>query len=234
MLLWSIIQGLLACSDERVMEILAQELEEKKAAPGFYEDLLYLEPATAALDKNDREALQQEHANAKAHKKATREFRKKFKAKRKEMKCAKEEAEALAKGKGKGKGKEKGKGKGKGKARGPNRLPKAEIPPGCPEQRQLKPLCPPGAHIWRGNRARCWSGHYPGFCRVSVPWTIHPSQGFRVSGIYVLRQLWQRHLWFHGLDESECPVAGLFGTDAEIACDDLLGEEQQAEAEAEH
>ena len=108
---------------------------------------------------------------------------------------------ALAKPKAKSKAKAKGAGKGGG---GP---PMRDLPDGDLVQAQLRPLVPPGGHIWRANLAGAWCSHFAPFPRFSCSWHLY---GHREAAVLVLRDLWTKYLTFHGLEMSQCSIRGLF------------------------
>ena len=104
------------------------------------------------------------------------------------------------------KAKTKAKGKGKGGAGGGGDPPRAP-PEGDLQHSDLKPYCPPGGFIWRGNHAGCWASHYPPFRRYSASWHAY---GHRESALMCLRSLWKHHHDLRGEELSACPIVGLF------------------------
>ena len=90
-----------------------------------------------------------------------------------------------------------------GKVGGSVKLPDGDI-----SQPQAKQLLPPRTHIWRDRIRGGWHGHREGFARVPAPWSQHG--GERGALLACLRGLWAQHLEAEGLEESTCPIAGLF------------------------
>ena len=106
----------------------------------------------------------------------------------------------------------------RGKGRGRGRGGRAEVDEFA-RFRQLRPLleveadqatlaryCPPGGHIWNNWRGSAWGGHMPPNTRTSCPWAC----GHLASAIVVIRTLWEYYLLDNGLEQSACPINGLF------------------------
>ena len=102
----------------------------------------------------------------------------------------------------------KGKGRGKKRKAGDDKKEKTlEIPDGNLTQEEVKHLCPPGGHIWRGNDPGSWNGHVAPFKRCMFSWHLY---GHRESALLCLRDMWAKHLTRQVVPLEECPVLGLF------------------------
>lgn len=73
---------------------------------------------------------------------------------------------------------------------------------------------PQGGTFWRGNRVGSWDGHLEPFPRCSASWHLY---GHRESPVMCLRDMWRKYLATQALDESSCPVVGLFQNDGQAS-----------------
>lgn len=80
-------------------------------------------------------------------------------------------------------------------------------PPGFIPQEDAKKYLPPRASIWRMPRMRGWACHYPPYPRVSFRFD---RWGERASVVLCWQHCWRLFLIDEGLDESACPIRGVF------------------------
>ena len=100
----------------------------------------------------------------------------------------------------------------------PTPFARRKLPEGELFQPDLVGLVPPGSHIWRGDNVGCWCGHLPPYKRISCSWSLY---GHRESAVLVLRDLWSRFLTSQGLENSACPIQGLFAGCGVAALSDI-------------
>jgi hypothetical protein len=84
----------------------------------------------------------------------------------------------------------------------------AAVPPDAISQPEMKDMLPPGASVWQGRLGSgAWCSHLPPHPRISRSWAL---AGHREAAMFVLRHIWS--LWLHdqGLQNTDCPVAGVF------------------------
>ena len=134
--LFKVIQGITKLSDARVLEFLQVRLGAKDESSSLVEALLEIDDAAAVFERMDLEVLKSEQRAARSEIAAADEYESDYVDARKRH----NDAEASKRSRGK----------------------KREPFPGRIEQSVAREFIPPGASIWRGNRAEpTWHGHMP-------------------------------------------------------------------------
>jgi len=76
-------------------------------------------------------------------------------------------------------------------------------------QSEAKLYLPPGAFIWRANVKGAWCVHFAPHKSHSESWAAHhhdSGKAMMAAGRFV----WREFLDDHALDESHCPIKGIF------------------------
>ena len=71
---------------------------------------------------------------------------------------------------------------------------------------------PPGCYIWRANTRGAWYVHVRPHNAHAETWANHQHDSFKAM-IAACRFAWSQWLEDHGLDESHCPIKGIFWFD---------------------
>ena len=93
------------------------------------------------------------------------------------------------------------------KANLPDRIPphpKRDVP-----QAEIKRFLPLGAHIWRANKLGMWCFHNPPHKRDSVSWSEFKGDSTKAA-FHAVRKSWQLFLKDNCLQETDCPIEGIF------------------------
>ena len=199
-ILENLLVHLLHCSPDELMALLTlymAKLESRRTSE--FASMLDIEDVEMVLDRDDKEAMEQSMKKAQKYEVELKAFCSQFASKKKAL------FPADAPAKGKGRGKAKSKGKHKLDAAGDE--VKKDLPSGDLLQRDIKLFVPPGGSVWRCNRVGAWASHFPPFRRHSCTWGL---LGINGAAIEVLRDLWQKYCWTHGLPRSVCPYPQLF------------------------
>ena len=87
----------------------------------------------------------------------------------------------------------------------------AKVPDGTNDlaQSEAKLYLPPGAFIWRANLRGAWYSHYPPHKTHCESWSNHQFDS-RQAMFAAVRHVWMQWLGDEGLDESHCPIKGIF------------------------
>lgn len=183
--LYAMVKGVLghSASDAAILDILHQRLAVLEWNTSDEQVLLSIGEALEVLDPIDHPKVTQEQAHARAIQEEVWQFKSEY------LELARQK-------------------QGDRKARRKQKpLPKLGV---GPSTRDLKPLLPPGASIWRGEgKGGSWNGHYPPYRRVSARWAAVGEEQARTS---VLARLWRQHLTKHALSGDHCPFEGLVET----------------------
>lgn len=190
--LLAMVQATLGIDEAAALEVCSKRLG--AYTPSCYNELLEVEEAWEVMDQNERSECQQQQSAAKSSVAQQKEYKEQWKARRALVVAA-----AAPKAKGRGRGK----GRGKGAA--------LALPPGALTHQQLRPLVPPGGHLWRSNATNGWEAHVPNYRRVAYSGN---AWGPRSAAVYCLRYLWEAYLTAQGMPKEQCPVAGLWSDDA--------------------
>lgn len=204
----------LSTSEADTLQILASRLGESSGDGADFglSDIMELDDAAACLDQNHRKEITE------TQKKATRRAQEHREAV-KDWVVRKTAVAARAPAAGK---KRKRAQSVCGEASGSSSAQALVLPSCSLEQVSLKPFCPPGGYIWKGNKARTWNGDYPPFRGRSAAWSVY---GMRGAAIEILRSLWLNHAEATGQQmPQDCPVRSLF--------DESAGDVPHAEAES--
>jgi hypothetical protein len=180
-ILESLVVKILGLSPTEAVDVLALRMSNMEGRRhSAIEDFLEADSAFLCVSREEMADLQQEAQRASAKSPALSEYREAWVKRRNAVKPP-DTVAASANGARK-------------RGRGQSSAPKA-LPPGDLTQAQLRPLLPEGGFLWRGNKAGCWSSHYPPFPRCSRSWQLY---GHRTAAIFVLRDVWERALTMQG------------------------------------
>lgn len=181
-----------------VIDILALRLGAMHPSISGIEQFLDMPDATSCISRREMEDLQHELGSEGTKAQALKEFKSSWVQRRGQVKSPGQKPKRPCSRAGK-----------KTTQLGVRALPEGDL-----YQKDLKPLLPPNAFLWRGHQKGTWNGHLFPFPRIARSWQLY---GHRTAAVLVLRQLWEQHLTLEGLEVSECPVLGLFGDEAETA-----------------
>lgn len=201
--LWSVVQGVLQCSDDETLEVLAARLDPiKHGESEVVDELLAMDEGIVGLAPEEQQEVKQEQTKQMRSRVQRQAYQKAYSEKRERV-GPKAPAPTAT---GRGGGRSARRSQASASSAPPQVLPEGDL-----QQVDLKHLVPPGGHIWRANKYGAWSSHYPGFQRCSKSWRLH---GRRASAILVPRDLWRKHVQVHrGSLPEDCPAQGLFGED---------------------
>ena len=200
--LWSLITHVLPdMANDAVLDTISARLVCAAHSGGeLYNELILADEGMVGLTPDEQKDLHKEKEQAEQRASVATSFSRSYVRKANEVRPI-----AVAepcKGKGKGKGRARG-AAGRGGGPPPRRLPDGEL-----AQADLRPLVPPGSHMWISNVSGAWSGHCKPYKRISFSFALY---GHRHAAILVLRGLWERHLLKEGQEcPRDCPIVGLF------------------------
>lgn len=213
--LWCLVTSILQLGEEATLEIVGRRVGSKGQDAGgdsVLTQILEIEEAVQVLDKDEQMDVKREQERVKSAGLQKKDYTQKFQAKRREVQASKAAASEAAAGAGKSRGKGKSKAAAKPKAKSEPR-PVLRLPEGDLQQVQLRPLCPQGGYIWRGNSQGSWQAHFAPYSRFAASWHLY---GHRFAAILALRYLWTCFLEYHGKRcPEDCPVQGLFEVSAD-------------------
>ena len=187
-------KAILDLPDASVMEIMRVRFAKLPIHNEYLGSLLEVDEAQACLDEQDRkELVKVQHAHD-HHTIERSEFVASFRKHRERIDAAEP------------KGAKRVKTAVVPQYKGPRKLPE----PGKEtiSQKQLKPLCPPGAYIWVARRASAWMTRLPPFKEYPAPWRHYESE--EAAAFDALADAWKKYLELEGLPMSACPISGLF------------------------
>lgn len=188
--LWDLVKHATQEDDAACLEILAARLSSKQMNIG---ELLEIGDAAEGLDPGDQRDLKRQSKLTAAEEAERNEFKRHYDGNR------------AAVGSRRG-----GSASSAGARRQPTPLSgikKRKMPRlGELTQASVQALVPPGAHAWK-SATGSWQIHLPPWPRKSRAWAIN---GEQEAARFVLRYAWQLWLESNNLEESRCPIAGLF------------------------
>ena len=197
-------------SEEVVLECIRHRCVRETRNP-LIDEILESDEFIELMGPDDRQAVRNDAKKRSRERKNLEIFRTELAAARKALR----ESVSRAGGKGKGQAKKKGRGKGNHKGKGNEHSLSNWVGPErflasatTMTQEQAKQHLPPGAKIWKAHEAWFWEGvlePYPAHARGWVLWG-----GEMESLKLVLQAVWRDYLDQELLDESACPVGGLF------------------------
>lgn len=184
--LFALVKQVLECDDMRALAILKRRL---RAPSEGVTDILGGDGLDEVVEKADRSQFKKQVKDEEQQKAAAERFRKDLQvgltkaAKTKEgKKYAQAEKTRLKK------------------------VPRQQFVPSKLGREYLVALAPPGAKFWR-SEGGTWQVHLRPHARLSRSWQKY---GEAEAARLILRGCWEQHLSAAGLDDSHCPVQGLF------------------------
>jgi hypothetical protein len=197
-LLFTMVDGLVDGNEEEILDIISKRLGEVDGSDIGFDDILELDDAAVCLDENDRKVANDEQTTSRSLSKSHAAMLDEWVTKKTKSVKKRNKAEAQAKARN-------SRASGSRQVRQPARR---HLPPCDLQQVSLKPFCPPGGFIWKGNKSRNWNSHYKPFKRFSVTRAV---EGMRGSAIKVLQDMWNKHAVLNDLKmPRDCPVDGVF------------------------
>lgn len=196
--LQALVEHCLNCGEECVLEYLKLRCA-SLGSEGALDELMQDDDIFASLDADDKAEVEQSLKTQRSHKRVVTEFRQEWVGR---VRVVKQRAKAFRKPKATATPKAKAKAMAAAIGyRGPANFP--DLVP----QSEARQYVPPGASVWRGNKALSWNGHLPPNARTSRSWALYGANG---ALKLVLQALWKQWLFSQGLTEAECPIVGLF------------------------
>jgi hypothetical protein len=192
-----LVTDVLHCTEEETVKILLRRAKLSRTTK-VQEALMQLDDGLDVIDKGESEAMKKEKQKMKSKLPEDTEFRAKVASKAREVRT-----------KAAGPASKKRKTE-KGKKAEQVAVVRQRVPEGDISQIEAKLMLPADCSIWRDRMNGGWCCHLSGHSRISARW--NRDGGERGSLLMLLRKVWEEHLAENGLDQSECPIEGLFSS----------------------
>ena len=184
---WLLVKHILGLSDAETFRILEHRLKRLAQASRSSCSVLEVDEASACLHADDIKDLNKEKDHAINSKQELKTFKATFRAKKKETapKTAKDKRALMG-------------------YKGPVVLKKLDHIP----QAIGKTYMPNGAYLWRARSGNVWYGRYKDYPSRACADASVESEWHAL--LEVVRHAWEWFLCVHGLEQTDCPIKGLF------------------------
>ena len=187
--LWALVQTILSLDDEEeILNILMLRQDAITSNSEAVDMFMSLDVEVGQLAHNDAEELKTARENHSQRERQTKHFTDAWVAKKKTVTTNKSLTRETSKTK---------------TAKYP------QLPSNMPTHHEAEAWLPPDTMpIWRGLSSGSWGCHYPPIKEDNFTWRRYG--GGLEACLACLRWLWQEYLQRHSLQQSDCPISGLF------------------------